>query len=98
MCERGTYYEDDPYVEYFDYQCQDGSKEGTERGYFEVPTEEEWPRCLYNPVCPEPPLVPFEGSLNISRPNLPVHSSTKCQVDGNDLSLVCPSFLKIHVK
>ena len=46
VCERGKMFEDDPAKEYVEYQCQNGSLPGTERGYFKIPKEDEWPRCL----------------------------------------------------
>ena len=46
VCERGMKFEDDPDREYEEYQCQDGSLPGTERGYFTIPEEEKWPRCV----------------------------------------------------
>lgn len=91
------YFEDDPDMEFVEYQCQDGTEEGTERGYFLIPDEKEWPRCLYSPLCPEPPAVPFEGYLNISAPYLEAKVSETCQTDGSDLHLVCPSFLRLDI-
>ena len=55
VCERGTFFEFDPELEYVDYQCQDGNEEGTERGYFKIPDEADWPICLSSPLCPPPP-------------------------------------------
>ena len=47
MCERGLMFEDDPAQEEQTYTCQDGTVSGTNKGFFDVPEEEEdWPRCL----------------------------------------------------
>jgi hypothetical protein len=45
-CERGTAFEEDYDQESVQYACQDGSEPGTERGYFKVPADGEWPLCV----------------------------------------------------
>ena len=46
VCERGMKFDADPETEYVEYQCQNGSLPATERGYFKIPKEDEWPRCV----------------------------------------------------
>ena len=46
VCERGKMFEDDPAREFVEYQCQNGSVPGSQRGYFLVPQEDKWPRCV----------------------------------------------------
>ena len=46
VCERGMKFEDEPNKEYEEYQCQNGSLPGSLRGYFIVPKEDMWPRCI----------------------------------------------------
>ena len=47
VCLRGFKFEDDPEQENVRYQCQDGSKPGTTRGFFNVPkSEDQWPNCV----------------------------------------------------
>ena len=48
VCHRGTQFEDDPYQESLEYECQDTTEGALTRGFFDVPAkEEDWPRCLY---------------------------------------------------
>ena len=99
VCERGMMFEDEPELEYVEYQCQDGSEEDTERGYFMIPSkDEDWPRCLHSPLCPAPPELPHQGFLNHSAPLLEVRTQDKCQTDGSHLSLTCPSFLRLDIR
>ena len=47
VCDRGFSFEEDPAQEQQIYTCQDGTAPDTERGFFDVPDEEEeWPRCV----------------------------------------------------
>ena len=46
VCERGMKFEDDPELQYVEYQCQNSSKHGAERGYFKIPDHDQWPRCV----------------------------------------------------
>ena len=46
VCEKGFQFEDDQNQVSINYQCQDGTKPGTKRGFFNTPTsDDEWPRC-----------------------------------------------------
>ena len=50
VCDRGTYFEDDPTQVEVTFTCQDGSG-GTNRGFFDIPEEDkEWPRCLQGQI------------------------------------------------
>ena len=98
VCERGMKFEDEPEKKYEEYQCQNGSLPGTERGYFKIPEDDKWPRCVKGPLCIPPPDAPFEGFINISSPVHDVEIIDACQVDGEDLEIVCPSFLNIHIR
>ena len=53
---------------------------------------------LLAPLCSSPPEVPVEGFLNISSPVHDVENVDTCQTDGEDLELVCPSFLNIYIR
>ena len=46
VCERGMKFENEPSKEYEEYQCQNGSLPGSQRGYFIVPEKDMWPRCI----------------------------------------------------
>ena len=47
VCQRGYSFEEDPAQLEQTYTCQDGTAPDTNRGFFDVPVEEdEWPRCL----------------------------------------------------
>ena len=45
VCERGMMFEDDPDIEFVEYQCKNGTLPGIERGYFKIPEADKWPRC-----------------------------------------------------
>ena len=51
VCERGMKFENEPDKVFEEYECMNGSLPGTERGYFKVPEENFWPRCLTGTVC-----------------------------------------------
>ena len=47
VCQRGFYFEEDPAQVDVSYSCQDGTAKDTDRGFFDIPEEEEdWPRCI----------------------------------------------------
>ena len=47
VCKRGHSFEEDPAQLEQTYTCQDGTAPDTNRGFFDVPIEEdEWPRCV----------------------------------------------------
>ena len=47
VCQRGYSFEEDPAQLEQTYTCQDGTAPDTNRGFFDVPVEEdEWPKCL----------------------------------------------------
>ena len=47
VCQRGYSFEEDPAQLEQTYTCQDGTAPDTNRGFFDVPVEEdEWPRCV----------------------------------------------------
>ena len=47
VCQRGFYFEEDPAQLEVTYSCQDGTAQGTSRGFFDHPENEKgWPRCL----------------------------------------------------
>ena len=50
------------------------------------------------PLCIPPPDIPFEGFLNISSPVYDVENVDTCQIDGEDLEIVCPSFLNVYIR
>ena len=39
------FFEDDKTLEFVEHTCQDGSDVNTERGFFDVPAEDDWPVC-----------------------------------------------------
>ena len=46
VCKRGMMFEEDPEIPFVEYTCQNGSLPGTDRGYFQIPAEDDWPRCV----------------------------------------------------
>ena len=50
------------------------------------------------PLCSPPPDVPFEGFLNISSPVHDVQNVDTCETDGEELEIVCPSFLNVYIR
>ena len=50
------------------------------------------------PLCVPTPEVPFDGFLNISSPVHDVEIVDTCQIDGENLYIVCPSFLNIFIR
>ena len=50
------------------------------------------------PICVPPPEPPFEGYLNVSSPVHDVVNVETCRTDGEDLELICPSFLTVYIR
>lgn len=47
VCEKGYRFENDPYQENVKYECQNGTKPNSKRGFFNTPdADEKWPKCL----------------------------------------------------
>ena len=47
VCKRGYKFEEDPLQENVQYECQDGTKSGSSRGFFNIPkVDEQWPNCV----------------------------------------------------
>ena len=46
VCDKGYHFEDDPYQVNIKYQCQDGTKPKTTRGFLNTPaSDDQWPKC-----------------------------------------------------
>ena len=100
VCERGYYFKDDYHRTHVNYTCQDGNNAGFEglRGFFNAPEyEEEWPKCIRSPICPDPPLTPTEGVREVISLPITVDNYKQCSVSGDELNLRCNSFLNIHI-
>ena len=83
-------FEDDPDLESISMVCQPD-------GFFEVPDEDSWERCLIGPTCVDPPETPFEGDVTITPKVMEVEIEEKCVVQGEDLKIKCPSFQQIYI-
>ena len=83
-------FEDDSDQESISVVCQSD-------GFFEVPDEESWERCLIGPTCVDPPNAPFEGTVTVIPKVMEVEIEEKCAVDGHQLEVKCPSFQQIYV-
>ena len=46
VCERGLMFEEDASQEEVTFECQDGTVPGTRKGFFNIPDEDFWPKCL----------------------------------------------------
>ena len=46
VCDRGMKFEDDPDLSSIEFTCQDGEQDGSLRGFFNVPKQENWPKCV----------------------------------------------------
>ena len=100
VCRRGYKFEDDPEQLDIKYTCQDGSDPKFEdrRGFFDIPTrDEDWPRCLLAPLCPEPPDAPEEGVKEFHPIPIPMELETVCSVNPDAVNLECHSFLNIYI-
>ena len=100
VCDRGYFFEEDPSQVDVKFTCQDGKAEGFEekRGFFDVPElEADWPRCLLAPLCPKPPDVKEEGVKDYLPIPIGLEPEKLCALDSEDLTIHCPSFLKIFV-
>ena len=100
VCERGYYFEDDYSLKGVNYTCEDGLNVGLEhlRGFFHTPDkDEDWPRCVLAPVCPEPPEIPTEGKREIISIPIPVEQYESCSLNEEDIFLGCNSFLEIFI-
>lgn len=84
-------FEEDPEQEVFSVVCQSD-------GFFKVPKEDSWPKCVQGPSCDIPPNIPFEGSRLVIPKVVDTEFSQSCAVDGNSVVLKCPSFQTIYVK
>ena len=100
VCDRGYFFEEDPAQVDVKYTCQDGKSEGFEekRGFFDVPDlEADWPRCLLAPLCPKPPDVKEEGVKEYMPIPIGMEPEKLCALDSEDLTIQCPTFLKIFI-
>ena len=100
VCDRGYFFEEDPGQLDVKFTCQDGKAAGFEekRGFFDVPDlEVDWPRCLLAPLCPKPPDVKEEGVKEYMPIPIPMAPLKMCALDSEDVTIQCPTFLKIFV-
>ena len=98
VCQRGTRFEED--LEQLDvtFTCQDGTVEGAEKGFFDVPEDEEdWPRCVQATLCPDPPEPHLDGKRDWIPKVFEVENSSACTEAGKFLNLKCHSFYNIYV-
>ena len=97
VCERGLRPED-PSTSGIGLSCQDGSAPGREVGSWDTPSEEEWPRCVRNVLCSEPPEPPEAGSREFRPIIYEVDLFNSSAAYGKILELSCHSFLRIIVQ
>ena len=100
VCDRGYFFEADPGQLDVKFTCQDGKAAGFEekRGFFDVPElEADWPRCLLAPLCPVPPDMKEEGVKEYLPIPIGLEPLKICALDSEDVTIQCPTFLKIFV-
>lgn len=75
----------------FSLVCQDD-------GFFEIPNEDDWPKCVLGPTCEEPPKLPIEGSRQIIPMEIENEVAEVCHKDGSSFELKCPTFQSLYIQ